>query len=117
MNCRSSGSPARARYRKRRDRLLNVLAERAPKARPVGISAGLRVLLELPAGSPSSPGIADRALGRSISLFPVARCYHGGLPASGRDGLVLGYAALPEHDFERGIAALGDLLERELESS
>ena len=42
----------RARYRARRDRLLAMLAERAPTATPVGISAGLRVLLELPAEAP-----------------------------------------------------------------
>jgi GntR family transcriptional regulator / MocR family aminotransferase len=107
----------RARYRRRRDRFLDVLAERAPSARPVGISAGLRVLLELAPASPPSAEVAERALGRSISLFPVARCYHGGLPETSRDGLVLGYTALPEHDFESGIAALGDLLEQELEPS
>jgi hypothetical protein len=30
---------------------------------------------------------------------------------------VLGYAALPEHEFESGIAAFGDLLGEELASS
>jgi GntR family transcriptional regulator/MocR family aminotransferase len=100
----------RTRYRKRRDRFLNVLAERAPSVRPVGISAGLRVLVELPAGSPSSTEIAERALERSISLFPVARCHHRGLPASTHDGLVLGYAALTEHDFESATAVLADFL-------
>src|SRR5205085_478976 len=78
----------RARYRKRRDRFVRVLAERAPSAQPIGISAGLRVLVELPAGGPSATEIADRALKRSISLFSVARCYHSGLPARSRDGLV-----------------------------
>jgi len=105
----------RARYRKRRDRFLGMLGERAASARPAGVSAGLRVLLELPPGSPASAEIADRALQRSIALFPLARCYHSGhLPDGVPDGLVLGYAALPEHDFESGIAALGDLLEEEL---
>jgi hypothetical protein len=33
------------------------------------------------------------------------------------DGLVLGYAALPERDFERGIVALCDLLHDELSSA
>src|SRR5207249_4461792 len=93
----------RTHYRKRRDRLLEVLAKHAPTAHATGISAGLRVLLELPPTSPSSSEIAERALTRSISLFPIARCYHGGRILDGApDGLVLGYAALPEHDFERG---------------
>ena len=44
----------RARYRGRRDRLVAMLAERAPALAPVGISAGLGVLLELPEGGPTS---------------------------------------------------------------
>jgi GntR family transcriptional regulator / MocR family aminotransferase len=101
----------------RRDRFLSVLAERAPTARPVGISAGLRALLELPS-SPPSTRIVERAAARSISLFPITRCYHNGrIPDDAADGLVLGYAALAEHDFESGLVALGDLLEDELAAS
>jgi hypothetical protein len=33
-----------------------------------------------------------------------------------REGLVIGYAALPEHAFESGLAALGDFLEASLVS-
>jgi GntR family transcriptional regulator/MocR family aminotransferase len=105
----------RARYRKRRDRFLGTLADRVPTAGTVGIPAGLRVLLELPKPGPASIEIAEHARGRSISLFPIARCYHDGrIPEATRDGLVLGYAALPEHDFERGLAALGTLFEEEV---
>jgi len=105
----------RIHYRKRRDRFRELLAVRAPNARVAGISAGLRVLLELPPTSRSSTEIAQRGLARSISLFPLARCYHSGrIPDDATDALVLGYAALPEHDFERGIAALGELLEEDL---
>jgi GntR family transcriptional regulator / MocR family aminotransferase len=104
----------RARYRVRRDRLLAMLAERAPTATPVGISAGLRVLLELPAGAPSADELALRAAEQSIELLPVGRCYHSGRPT--RDGLVIGYAALPEHAFESGVTALGDFLELSLAS-
>ena len=56
----------RSRYRGRRDRLLAMLAERAPRVRPVGIQAGLRVLLELPPG-----GLAAREVvvaGRRASI-------------------------------------------------
>jgi GntR family transcriptional regulator / MocR family aminotransferase len=104
----------RARYRARRDRLLAMLAERAPTATPVGISAGLRVLLELPAEAPSADELALRSAEQSIELFPVGRCYHSGRAI--RDGLVIGYAALPEHAFESGITALGDFLELSLAS-
>jgi GntR family transcriptional regulator / MocR family aminotransferase len=104
----------RARYRARRDRLLAMLAKRAPSATPVGISAGLRVLLELPAGAPSADELTESAAKESIELFPVAPCYHSGRAMP--DGLVIGYAALPEHAFESGLAALGDFLEASLAS-
>jgi GntR family transcriptional regulator / MocR family aminotransferase len=98
----------RARYRLRRDRLVAMLAERAPAITPVGISAGLRVLLELPAQRPSAEELAQQASKRGIELFPVGNFHHHGPPT--RDGVVLGYGALPEHDFEAGLKALGDLL-------
>jgi GntR family transcriptional regulator/MocR family aminotransferase len=101
----------RTRYRARRERLLETLAERAPDATPVGISAGLRVLLELPPSSPPAETLVGEAAERSIELFPVGRCYHAGQAPEGRDGVVLGYAALPEHDFEPALDALGDLLD------
>jgi hypothetical protein len=44
----------------------------------------------------------------------VTSTYHSGLPPAGRDGFVLGYAALPEYAFERGIEVLADFLAGEL---
>jgi GntR family transcriptional regulator/MocR family aminotransferase len=99
----------RARYRRRRERLLVLLAERAPEVRPLGIAAGLRVLLALPPGGPSADDLARRAAARSIELFPLSQFHHDGEP-SDPDGVVLGYGALPEYDVEAGLAALGDLL-------
>ena len=98
----------RARYRGRRDRVVTLLAERAPGIRPVGISAGLRVLLELPADGPTGVELAERAAERSIELFPVGRFHHHGAPDP--DGVVLGYGSLPEHAFDAALEALGDLL-------
>jgi GntR family transcriptional regulator/MocR family aminotransferase len=97
----------RTRYRRRRDRLVAMLEERAPRVRAVGASAGLRVLLELPDGVTAAALVAEAAR-RSIELFPVAPSHHDGRP--GRDGLVVGYGALPEHAFDAGLEALGDLL-------
>jgi GntR family transcriptional regulator / MocR family aminotransferase len=99
----------RARYRTRRDRLIAMLAVRAPALTPVGISAGLRVLLELPAHGPTAEELAQEAATRSIELFPVKAFHHHGPPP--RDGIVLGYGSLPEHGFEAGLRALGELLE------
>ncbi len=98
----------RTRYRARRDRLVAMLAARAPAVTPVGISAGLRVLLELPPAGPSGRDLHARARERSIELFPVGPYHHDGRAA--RDGVVAGYAALPEHAFDAGLSALGDLL-------
>ena len=98
----------RARYRGRRDRVVKLLAERAPGIRPVGISAGLRVLLELPADGPTGVELAERAAERSIELFPVGRFHHHGAPHP--DGVVLGYGSLPEHAFDAALEVLGGLL-------
>jgi DNA-binding transcriptional MocR family regulator len=70
------------------------------------------VLLELPAEAPSADELAERAEQQSIEIMPVGRCYHRGRAI--RDGLVIGYAALPEHAFESGVTALGDFLEASL---
>jgi GntR family transcriptional regulator/MocR family aminotransferase len=98
----------RARYRRRRDRLLALLAERAPALAPVGISAGLGVLLELPEGGPTSAQLIDEAARRSIEIHPLGPHYRSG--SAPCDGVVIGYGAIPEHDFEAGLGALGDLL-------
>ena len=98
----------RARYRGRRDRLVEMLAARAPALVPVGISAGLGVLLELPEHGPTSAQLLAEGARRSIDLYPLAPHYHAG--RAPRDGVVIGYGALPEHDFDAGLRALGDLL-------
>jgi GntR family transcriptional regulator/MocR family aminotransferase len=98
----------RARYRGRRDRLLGVLAECAPVLVPAGISAGLGVMLELPASGPTSGELITEAAPRSLELFPLAP-YYASADAV-RDGVVVGFGALPEHDFEAGLSALGELL-------
>jgi GntR family transcriptional regulator / MocR family aminotransferase len=98
----------RARYRSRRDRLLAMLAERAPALVPVGISAGLGVLIELPEGGPSSAELIAEAAARSIELHALGPHYLAG--SAPRDGVLIGYGAIPEHDFAAGLGALGELL-------
>ena len=98
----------RARYRHRRDRLLALLAGCAPGLVPVGISAGLGVLLYLPAEGPSSGALMEEAARRSIELFPLAPHYASG--TAPRDGVVIGFGAVPEHDFDAALRALGELL-------
>ena len=105
----------RARYRGRRDRLLTMLAERAPEVTAVGIQAGLRVLLLLPNRGPSAGEIVRRGLRRSIELGALAPLHHD--RRADPDGLVVGYAAIPEYDFENALVALGDLLADALEET
>ena len=98
----------RVRYRARRDRVVEMLDERVPSVRAVGISAGLRVLLLLPRDTVSGEELAARAGLESIELFPVGPCDVGRRTAP--DGILVGYGALPEHDFEAGLDRLGDVL-------
>ena len=98
----------RARYRRRRDRLLAMLATCAPGLAPVGISAGLGVLIELPDGAPSSRALIAAAAARSIELHDLAPHYRDG--RAPRDGVLIGYGAIPEHDFGAALAALGEVL-------
>lgn len=98
----------RARYRGRRDRLLALFAECAPALVPVGISAGLGMLLELPADGPSAAELVAEGARQSIELHALAP--HYAAAGAARDGIVLGFGALPEHDFDAGLSALGELL-------
>ena len=99
----------RARYRGRRDRLLALLAERAPALVPVGISAGLGVLLELPGGGPTSAELSPRRSSRSIELHPLPPYYAGGRGAARRRRDRLRRAARARLRGGRS-RALGDLL-------
>jgi GntR family transcriptional regulator/MocR family aminotransferase len=94
----------RQRYRRRRDLLLALLAERAPGLRTRGIAAGLHLLLELE----SERELVARAQERSLAVQPLAPFWHrsDGAP----QGVVLGYAAAPEHTYRQTLAALADAL-------
>ncbi|KNE79082.1 MULTISPECIES: PLP-dependent aminotransferase family protein [Streptomyces] len=114
----------RLRYRRRRDRLVAALAERAPHIPVTGIAAGLHAVLELP------PGTEDRVLRAAawegLALEGLRRYRHdpGPVPvpgtdaagpaagpgpaagAPGPDGLVVGYGTPPEHAFTAAVDAL-----------
>ncbi|MCC3652134.1 PLP-dependent aminotransferase family protein [Streptomyces sp. S07_1.15] len=117
----------RLRYRRRRDRLVAALAERAPHIPVTGIAAGLHAVLELP------PGTEDRVLRAAawegLALEGLSRYRHepGPVPvpdtdsagpaagpagpgpaagAPGPDGLVVGYGTPPEHAFTAAVDAL-----------
>jgi GntR family transcriptional regulator / MocR family aminotransferase len=98
----------RQRYRRRRDALLTTLADRAPGLRARGIAAGLHVVLDLPDGM-REDDVVTRATGRSLALGVLAPFRHRPAPGDPQ-GLVVGYAAPPEHAYGQALVALGDVL-------
>jgi GntR family transcriptional regulator/MocR family aminotransferase len=99
----------RGRYRARRDRFTDMLAQRAPGARALGISAGLHAVVELPAGSPSERQLVGRARERSVGVYGLGNFWH--TPRRGPAAVVVGYGSPPEHRFAAALRALGDVLE------
>jgi GntR family transcriptional regulator/MocR family aminotransferase len=85
----------RQRYRKRRDALLARLGDR----RTLGIAAGLHVVVEVD----SEEDAVARAASESLELEPLGPYWHR---ERGFAGLVVGYAAPPEHAFGAALAVL-----------
>ncbi|MFI9585592.1 PLP-dependent aminotransferase family protein [Streptomyces sp. NPDC052236] len=95
----------RQRHRRRRDQLVAVLAERAPRVRVTGIAAGLHAVLELPPGSERA--VVKAAAWQGLAVEGLADFRHPestDLPAG--DGLVVGYATPPEHAYAGALDAL-----------
>ncbi|GAB2975980.1 PLP-dependent aminotransferase family protein [Amycolatopsis acidiphila] len=90
----------RLAYRRRRDRLLSLLP---PGITAVGISAGLHVLLLLPAGL-SEEQVVRAALRESVAIDGLGRHWFG--EAERLPGVVLGYATPAEHAFGPAIETL-----------
>jgi GntR family transcriptional regulator/MocR family aminotransferase len=78
----------RSAYRRRRDALLTALAEHLPAWQPIGVAAGLHVVLRLPAGTDDS--LVSQRLDDAGIHAPALSGYTqlGTYP-----GLVIGYAA------------------------
>jgi GntR family transcriptional regulator/MocR family aminotransferase len=97
----------RLMYRRRRDRLVALLAERAPGVRVTGVAAGMHAVLELPPGC-DEPEVIERARARGLAL--------DGLGAFGTRGhrrppaLVIGYGTPPAHAFTAALARLAATL-------
>jgi GntR family transcriptional regulator/MocR family aminotransferase len=98
----------RLEYRRRRDLLTAMLTERVPWFRPVGLSAGLHVLLWLPPDGPSEAEVAARGAERSVGLYQLGQLWDD--PTGKPPGLLLGYASLPRHLYPAALAALAETL-------
>ncbi|WP_405801603.1 PLP-dependent aminotransferase family protein [Streptomyces sp. NBC_01506] len=98
----------RRTYRRRRDRLVAVLAERAPHIEVSGIAAGLHAVLDLPPGTEHDTVRAARR--RGLALAGLGDFRHPDSPMPPRDGLVIGFGAPPDHAFNGALQALCEAL-------
>jgi GntR family transcriptional regulator / MocR family aminotransferase len=97
----------RALYRRRRDALLEALADKLPDWRPIGIAAGLHLVIRLP------DGIDDRLLAQALAARGVnAPALSGYATNDLFPGLVVGYATLTPDRLRAAVtefvAALGE---------
>ena len=100
---------SRLTYRRRRDQLVTALRQHAPAVQVAGITAGLHLLLRLPAGQTEDAVIA-RAAGLGLALEGL-----GAYPAPGGphpQALVAGYGTPPEHAFTGAVDRLTAALAR-----
>ncbi|SDJ07758.1 PLP-dependent aminotransferase family protein [Nonomuraea jiangxiensis] len=95
----------RARYRRRRDLLLDELAHALPEATVRGIAAGLHATVELP-GDHDERAILDQARRRGINLMTTYDFWIP--PGTGAPTLLLGYAQIPVPAIPTAIRALAD---------
>jgi GntR family transcriptional regulator/MocR family aminotransferase len=95
----------RARYRARRDALVQALAVVLPEAAVSGVAAGLHVTVRLPDGD-DEQAIREQARLRRIEVETMSdfRPIAGGRSPA----LVLGYAQMPEPTIRAGVRALAE---------
>ena len=79
----------RALYRKRRDALLEAVAEHLPVWQPIGVAAGLHVVLRMPDGT-DDLALKSRLAERGVHVWALAQYTRTPM----WPGLVLGYASL-----------------------
>jgi GntR family transcriptional regulator/MocR family aminotransferase len=94
----------RQHYRRRRDQLVEALAEHAPHIVPTGIAAGLHAVLRLPPNTESSTVKAATWQGAALDGLESFRHPEATMPRA--DGLVVGYATPPDHAYTTALKAL-----------
>ncbi len=97
----------RLRYRRRRHTLVTTLAAANARLHVTGAAAGVNVLLPLPSAEVEADALAAaNAAGIGLGGLAADRYHERGRGA----GLVVGFAAAPEHTFERAVDALAGVL-------
>jgi GntR family transcriptional regulator/MocR family aminotransferase len=92
-------------YGRRRQVLVDTLAEHAPDIAVTGLAAGCHAVLRLPQGTDEG-AVVSAARQRSIGVYPLGRyCARPHPP-----GLVIGFGNVTEQAIRRGIEAIADLL-------
>jgi GntR family transcriptional regulator/MocR family aminotransferase len=97
----------RAEYRRRRDLLVEVLADSLPEATIRGIAAGLHATVELPAEY-DERAILDEAHARRIDLTAMGEFWIE--PGSGPPTLLIGYGQISEPVIRRAVRELADVV-------
>jgi GntR family transcriptional regulator/MocR family aminotransferase len=93
-------------YKRRRDALINALAEKVPDLEPTGIAAGLHLVAHLPSDL-DERSVVDAAARRGVAAYGLAQ-YR--ISSEGRDGLIFGYATLSEPTLVEGIDILAEAI-------
>ncbi|MER7547352.1 PLP-dependent aminotransferase family protein [Actinomadura sp.] len=96
----------RRRYRARRDALAGALAAHLPDARVHGVSAGIHLYVELPAGCDEDEVVA-RAAREGVAVTGARSLWSPGRAAAAPPALVLGYAGLSETRLVKAAELLG----------
>jgi GntR family transcriptional regulator/MocR family aminotransferase len=98
---------SRLSYRRRRDRLVTALQDRAPRVRVTGIAAGMHALVELPDGE-CEGSVIERAAEHGLDVEGLCG-YALGAHTRG-PALVVGYATPPDHLFTSAVSRLATVL-------
>ena len=92
-------------YRARRDALVAAVERHLPGAATGGVSAGLQILVTLPAGADEGAVVAG-ALARGVKVYPLAG-YRARRTAM-RPAVVLGYGSVAPERCEEGVRRLAE---------
>lgn len=94
----------RRRYRRRRDKLTEELARWMPDAMTHGVSAGLQLYLELPAGCDETK-VIEVAAGKGVAVDGVAPLR---LAQRGRPALLIGFAGTAEQHIPTAVRLIAE---------
>ncbi|WP_220700611.1 PLP-dependent aminotransferase family protein [Mycetocola lacteus] len=96
----------RQSYRRRRDQLVDALAQSGADVRVSGVAAGLQAVLELPAGTEGRVLHAARDRGVMVSGLSEFRQVAAGADTRVREGLVVNFSAVSDAVWESALAEL-----------